>query len=83
IRWLESEHLPFRSVSDIEAALETLAAGRVDAVVYDAPILRYEIHNAYRGSLQVLPGSFDRQDYGIGLPSDSPLREPLNRLLLA
>ncbi len=83
IRWLESEHLPFRSVSDIKAALQALAAGRVDAVVYDAPILRYEIHKAYRGSLQVLPGSFDRQDYGIGLPSDSPLREPLNRLLLA
>ena len=33
--------------------------------------------------MQVLPQEFARQDYAIGLPSDSPLREPINQTLLS
>jgi polar amino acid transport system substrate-binding protein len=63
--------------------LDDLASGQADAAVYDAPILRYQVRLGHGGTLRVLPGSFERQDYGIALPTNSPLREPLNRELLA
>ena len=57
-------------------------AGKVDAVVYDLPILRYQVNNKYAHELRVLPNQFARQDYGIAIPSGSPLRERLNREIL-
>ena len=67
---------------DLGVALSALAAGRLDAVVYDAPILRHRAIREVPGIVQVLPQTLERQDYGIGLPASSPLREPLNRVLL-
>jgi len=66
----------------IEAALTALAEGRLDAVVYDAPLLSYHINESLQGAVQLLPHRFDRQSYAIGLPQDSPHREPINRALL-
>jgi ABC-type amino acid transport substrate-binding protein len=59
-----------------------MPARRVDAVVYDEPILRYQVKERFEDSLMVLPGSFERQSYGIAMPSGSPLREPFNQMLL-
>jgi ABC-type amino acid transport substrate-binding protein len=63
-------------------ALRALSGRRVDAVVYDEPILRYLANGRFSGEVDVLPGSFQRQDYAIGLPAGSELREPINRILL-
>jgi len=67
----------------IEEAMQALTNGELDAVVYDAPILHYQIQQGFQGALDVLPRTFDRQDYAIALPTDSALREPLNRALLS
>jgi ABC-type amino acid transport substrate-binding protein len=72
----------FRPADDLGQALRALADGRADAVVYDELILRYQIRQDFEDALMVLPGSFERQDYGIAMPSGSRLREPLNRELL-
>ena len=80
--YLRRNHHRFRSVDDIDQALALLAQGNIDAVVYDAPILRYRILQNFEDRLFVLPGSFDSQDYGIALPDGSPLRESINRALL-
>ena len=40
------------------------------------------VKQEFAESLVVLPSTFQRQDYGIALPSGSPLRESLNRELL-
>jgi ABC-type amino acid transport substrate-binding protein len=72
----------FVPVGDLRDALRELAEGKADAVVYDEPILRYFVKQEFAESLVVLPGTFQRQDYGIALPSGSPLRESLNRDLL-
>jgi ABC-type amino acid transport substrate-binding protein len=80
--YLEGKRHAFRTSDDLDEALRVLAEGRADAVVYDEPILRYRVEEAFKESLTVLPGSFERQDYGIAMPSDSSLREPLNRGLL-
>ncbi len=80
--YLESRQLPFASYDTPHEALAALAENRVDAVVYDAPILRYEVRQGFGASLEVLPGVFERQYYGIALPTGSPLREPINEALL-
>ncbi len=79
--YLERQHLAFRAVADVATAMAELEAGRADAVVYDLPILRYLAIQS-GGAVKVLPKVFERQDYGIGLPAGSALREPINRILL-
>ena len=62
--------------------LKAISEDKIDAFVYDAPFLRYLVHKEFQGELEVLRGTFVRQDYGIALTAGSPLRETINRLLL-
>lgn len=80
--WLKRHHDQYTHAKSLEAALAMLDAGKVDAVVYDAPLLRWQIHNHYADSLRVLPFTLERQDYAIALPPASTLREPIDTGLL-
>lgn len=80
--WLDQRNIQFTHATDLDAALVDLSQGRVDAVVYDAPLLRWKIRSRYRNSLRILPLVLERQDYAFALPNDSPLREPLDTSLL-
>lgn len=80
---LEARGIRCQSFGDVESALEALAAGRLEAVVHDAPILLSLAAARADRKIQVLPRTFERQDYGFGLPQGSPRREALNRRLLA
>jgi ABC-type amino acid transport substrate-binding protein len=64
-------------------ALSALSQGRLDAVVYDKPILRYLARTEIGPDIRMLPHTLDQQQYAIALPEGSPLREELNRALLA
>ncbi len=81
--YLENQHIPFRSFSDPNKAMDALAAGSVDAVVYDAPILRYIAKQRLADKVIVLPIFFEKQQYGIGLPENSKIRERINRQIFA
>jgi len=80
--WLSGEGIGFASYADVEAGLAALRDGEIDAFVYDEPLLRYYVRNAFSDTLRMLPGTFGRQDYGIALPQGSPLREPVDISLL-
>lgn len=80
--YLKNERLPHASFETADEAMKALADNRVRAVVYDAPILRYITLRQFDGVLKVLPVTFERQDYAIALPLESPLRKPLNQALL-
>lgn len=56
--------------------------GDLDAVVFDAPILSYYVNQVGSGSAQLVGQVFLPENYGIALPSGSPLAEPLNQSLL-
>lgn len=79
--FLDARHISYRPVPDVGAALAALDAGEIDAVVYDAPALLYRTRHDYAGRIAVLPETFARQDYGIAMPTDSPLRESINQHL--
>lgn len=80
--YLRGERLGHRAFESAEVAMEALAKGRVKAVIYDAPILRYLANQRFQGSVRVLPVTFERQDYAFALPLGSELRKPLNQALL-
>jgi len=80
-QYLKQRQINFQEFPDALSALQALAAGRADAVVYDAPILKYLAKEEFAGTVTVLPNTFTRQDYGIAVPQGSPLRETLNRVL--
>jgi ABC-type amino acid transport substrate-binding protein len=70
---------PFRTVAE---GLQAMSDGRIEALVYDAPVLRYLVNQKYKGRMTVLPKTFVRQDYGIALTAGNPLREGINFVLL-
>lgn len=81
-RWTERRFVRATRFDDASSALEALARGDLDAVVYDAPVLRYLVKTVHGGVLTVLPGSVERQEYAFALPPGSQLREPINQALL-
>ena len=80
--YLDEHLIRYTPATTLLDALAMVAADQADAVVYDAPILRYLISQHHAQTLHIAPTVFARQDYGIALPPGSPLREQLNRLIL-
>jgi polar amino acid transport system substrate-binding protein len=72
-----------QTVTTIGDAYPVLERGSVDAIVYDAPVLNYYAARGGSGKVEVLGAIFNLEDYGIALPNNSPLRESINRALLA
>ena len=67
---------------DIPACLEALKRGKVQAVVFDAPVLKYYINKLGTDDFDMKGNLFDRSNYGIAIQQDSPLREQINCALL-
>lgn len=80
--YLEGRSIAFKPYDDITLAVDGLAKGEVDAVVFEAPILQYAVSKQPPGKVVVLPGTFSNHAYGFGLKSGSDLRENLDRTIL-
>jgi ABC-type amino acid transport substrate-binding protein len=80
--YLRRRHIAFRARPTAQAALQAVAHGQADAVVYDEALLKYLANTEFAGSVQVLPISFNTQEYAIALRPGSPWRKPLNEALL-
>ncbi len=81
-QYLEHNGIAFAEYANVKKALAELEEGNIQAVVYDAPVLRYLIREEHDGKLKALERTFDQQYYGIALPEGSPIREKLNIALL-
>lgn len=67
---------------DIPACLDALKNGKVQAVVFDAPILKYYVNKLGPDEFALVGSLFERSNYGFGLQQDSLLRERINQVLL-
>jgi len=63
--------------------LQAVVDGRIDAFVFNELVLRHLMRTEFPGQLQLLPQVFDRYQLKMALPTGGPLREPLNRTILA
>lgn len=81
-KWLDYRRINYQHVNSLDDALKALTAKKVDAVVYDEPLLRWKISHPYGSALKLLPFTLERQDYAFALPRGSALREPINTSLL-
>lgn len=63
--------------------LQALADGKLEAFVFDEPILTYLVRKDFRGRLAVSTEYLEPELYGIALRMGSPLRHVLNTRILA
>ena len=80
--FLSSNGIKYTGFNDVESGFEKLHQGKIDAFVYDKPILSYFVNNRDFRNIKLLNDSFRNQYYGIGLPRGSLLRKELNVKLL-
>ena len=71
--------IPFKSTQE---GLQAVADHQVDAFVQDEKILGFNIKREFPGRLQVVGGTFDEYFVSIALQQGSPLRKPINKVLL-
>ncbi len=76
--YLQQRGISFQCYPTDLEALKALTNREIDAVVYDAPTLRYAVDQTMSGLVEVLPVRFQRQEYAIALPLGSRLRKPIN-----
>jgi ABC-type amino acid transport substrate-binding protein len=62
--------------------LLALRERKIDAFVYDRPLLAWTINHEFRSSVQLLDATFESQHYAFALPPGSALRKPLNLSIL-
>jgi polar amino acid transport system substrate-binding protein len=79
--FLRDEKIVTRSFADADTALEALSRAEIDALVWDAPLLRGAIFDHPQLAIELVPGVFQRQDYAIAVGEGSELREAINRVL--
>jgi len=80
--WLTANNAIVRPLGSVAECITALRQGKVQAVVYDAPILMYEAAKLGDDKLQLVGPVFQRQNYAFAIQQDSRLREQLNRGLL-
>ncbi|MDZ7815709.1 MAG: transporter substrate-binding domain-containing protein [Planctomycetota bacterium] len=79
------EQLRVRNVIESRTNLDAIGElmdGNAEAVVYDAPILKYMVKQRSLEDVMVISVPEGKQHYGIGLGQGSPYRESINRALL-
>jgi ABC-type amino acid transport substrate-binding protein len=74
--------IKFQSYKTLDDGLKALRAGRLDAFVYDKPLLAWSLRQGYASRLKLLDITIDTQNYAFALPPDSPLRKPLSVAIL-
>jgi len=79
---LDYERIAVEGYKDAPALVDGLAKGDIDAVVFEAPILNYNVKAKPDANLVVLDGTFDNHGYAFALAQCSPVREAVNLALL-
>ncbi len=84
IQYLKEFRKEYLAFPNPKTALEALKDKRVEAVLYDRPILLHEINSdpAHFNDLFLLKDNINQESYAIAIPEKSEMREALNRFIL-
>ncbi len=80
---LQTRGLPFEEVANLAEAYTALDTKKIDAIVFDAPVLLYRASHSGKGRERVVGSIFRPESYGIALPTGSPRREQIDAALLS
>jgi len=80
--FLNRREIGFRGYEGLDPLLADFESGRIDAVVFDAPILSYYTNHDGAGKASMVGSVFLRENYGMIFPTGSPLVEEVNQALL-
>ncbi len=72
----------YRKFATLQDGLDALRQRKLDAFVYDKPMLAWAIQQNYSSSIELLDATFDPQQYAFAIPTNSPLRKALDVALL-
>lgn len=73
----------FITANSIEDGIGNIKDNKIDAFVYDAPILKYFIKSQnIANEIKVLPIVLEPINYAFALPTNSKMRESINQVLL-
>ncbi|MBT5654340.1 MAG: transporter substrate-binding domain-containing protein, partial [Alphaproteobacteria bacterium] len=78
-KYLDKRHLNYQTFKTVPAALDSLESGKLKAIVFSEPVLRYQVKKNYAKTLKVLPNSFTSQYYVLITSKNSLLRLALNK----
>ncbi len=81
-QYLSAQHVDARIFPTVADGLAALKAGKLDAFVYDRPILEWVRRKDFPDDVTVLETVFARENYAITVPENSPLRLKINQAML-
>lgn len=82
VTYLRGHDITYRTYPDMPRAVAALVAGRIDAIVGDAPVLQYYDYSNPKIPITEVGPIFSPFNYGFAMPIESPLRRPVNAVLL-
>jgi ABC-type proline/glycine betaine transport system substrate-binding protein len=80
--YLAQQGVNATELNDVNQAFRQLEAGKVAAVVYDAPVLQHYASQQGKGKVHVVGLIFQEKSYGIALAENNELRDRINVALL-
>lgn len=80
--FMDTRDLTYDAFDSPDQMFAALEQDRLDAIVFDAPILAYYATSTGKNKAKLAGPVFLREDYAIAVPSGSPLTEDINRAIL-
>ena len=81
-QWLAAQGITFKPYKNLQQAMRAVAMGEEDALVADAPVMRYLIRDRGDKNLLVLPNLVREESYAFAMANGSDLQEPINQAML-
>ena len=79
---LSAMRVAYRKFTTLQDGLQSLRAHKLDAFVYDKPLLAWGIQQGFSSSIVLVDATFEPQEYALAIPTNSPLRKTLDVAIL-
>jgi len=81
-QWLKTHRLKVHTYPSVGEAMLAVSTREAEALVYDEPILRYQLATSPNKKLRLVGNIFEEQGYGFGLQLKSPYHKTINQVYL-
>jgi polar amino acid transport system substrate-binding protein len=72
------QRIGYQKFTTVQNGLDALRAHKLDAFVYDKPLLAWAIQQNFSSAIELIDATFDPQEYAFALPRNGPLRTALD-----